>query len=65
MKWVSKQKAAWPVQEMPKGYFVKSDKVPDIGALNAILVTFVNTIKDLEYRVESLERQVHDLQQWP
>jgi hypothetical protein len=65
MKWFPKGKATWPLEDMPARYFADNPSVPVIGAANEILASMVRAIDQLEARVESLEKQVHDLMQWP
>lgn len=65
MKWFPLKKAVWPVDEMPSSYFTVYKDSPDLGAVNAILASLTRTIIALEQRVNSLEKQVSDLQGWP
>jgi hypothetical protein len=59
MRWVEREDASWPAS-VPEDYYAdrnhSNPKSPDIGSLNAILVSLVLAIEQIERRLDILER---------
>lgn len=68
-KWPSKTDDNWP-DDLPKGYFHppgqggEADGISWKG-LRAVIIGLCRRVESLERDVDGLEKQVHDLMQWP